>query len=96
MQPVVNMSENAFLLKSGALVIALELCTSNFRLTYDDSRIAAEKSLEFANVYNIPEHLLDSVLDCLLQRIAVHVCGKNLTMFSPNIDMGAYVAVVCF
>lgn len=38
----------------------------------------------------------DKRLGRMASAIAVHIRGKNLATFSPSIDMGAYVVVVCF
>jgi hypothetical protein len=37
----------------------------------------------------------DKRLGRLASAVAVHIRGKNLATFTPSIDMGAYVVVVC-
>lgn len=37
----------------------------------------------------------DKILGRLASTIAVHIRGKNLATYTPSVDMGAYVIVVC-
>ena len=37
----------------------------------------------------------DKILGRLASTIAIHIRGKNLATYTPSVDMGAYVIVVC-
>lgn len=37
----------------------------------------------------------DKILGRLASTIAIHIRGKNLVTYTPSVDMGAYVIVVC-
>lgn len=37
----------------------------------------------------------DKILGRLASTIAVHIRGKNLPTYTPSVDMGAFVIVVC-
>lgn len=37
----------------------------------------------------------DKVLGRLASTIAIHIRGKNLATYTPSVDMGAFVIVVC-
>lgn len=37
----------------------------------------------------------DKILGRLASTIAVHIRGKNLATYTPSVDMGAFVIVVC-
>lgn len=37
----------------------------------------------------------DKILGRLASTIAIHIRGKNLATYTPSVDMGAFVIVVC-
>lgn len=38
----------------------------------------------------------DKILGRLASTIAIHIRGKNLATYTPSVDMGSFVIVVCF
>lgn len=38
----------------------------------------------------------DKKLGRLASTIAIHIRGKNLVTYTPSVDMGAFVIVVCY
>lgn len=38
----------------------------------------------------------DKILGRLASTIAIHIRGKNLATYTPSVDMGAFVIVVCY
>lgn len=38
----------------------------------------------------------DMILGRMASTIAIHMRGKNLASYTPSVDMGAFVIVVCY